>query len=235
MRVEHDAQRLQVEARQADGERRVVGERGLDADHDRLMRRAQDLHARVGDLAGDAQARRRAGRRRRSRPPSRRASASRPGAPRSRAGYGRRWSRRACGPPTPVTTSIPAARSRAWPCPADLGIGVLHRGDDARDARRDDGVGAGRRPAEMRAGLERHIERRAARRLARLAERDDLGVRPAARRRDAAPDDDAVLHENRADRRVRRGEAERALAEVERRLHPAAVVVARPPTAAPPS
>ena len=79
----------------------------------------------------------------------------------------------------------------------------------------------------MRAGLERHVERRAARRLARLGEREPFGVRAPAGRGHAAADDDAVLDQDRADRRVRRGEPERPLAEVQRGLHPAFVVVLR--------
>ena len=54
----------------------------------------------------------------------------------------------------------------------------------------------------MRAGLERHIERRAVRRFACLGKGDPLGVRPSARRRRAAPDDRSVLDQDRADSRV---------------------------------
>ena len=94
----------------------------------------------------------------------------------------------------------------------DAAVGVLERADDARNSRRDDRLGAGRRRAVMRAGLQRHIERRAARRLARLVDGEAFGVRAPARRGDAAPDDDAIAHDQRADRRVGRGEAERRAA-----------------------
>ena len=80
----------------------------------------------------------------------------------------------------------------------------------------------------MRARLERHVERRAARRLPRLRERDPLGVRATAGRSRAAADHGAVLDQDRADGRVRRGEAERPLAEVQRGLHPALVVRSLP-------
>ena len=62
----------------------------------------------------------------------------------------------------------------------DLRIGIDQRGDHPRDAGRDDGVGAGRRLAVMRAGLERHVERRAARGGAGAAQRLGLGMGPPA-------------------------------------------------------
>ena len=78
-------------------------------------------------------------------------------------------------------------------------IRVLHRRDDAGHTRRDDSVYAGRRGAEMRAGLERHVERRATRGLASPADRNSLGVRPSAWRCRPASDDRPVLHQDRAD------------------------------------
>ena len=59
-------------------------------------------------------------------------------------------------------------------------IGILDRRHHARDAGCDDGVGAGRRLAEMRARLQRHIERGAARGLAGAPERLRLGMGTAA-------------------------------------------------------
>jgi hypothetical protein len=43
------------------------------------------------------------------------------------------------------------------PGAGDLGIGVFQRGDDARDAGGNDGIGAGRGFAVMRTGLERYV------------------------------------------------------------------------------
>ena len=103
----------------------------------------------------------------------------------------------------------------------DLRIGILQRRHHARDAGRHDGVDAGRRLAVMRAGLERHVERRAARRLAGAPQRLDLGMRPPARLGPAAPDHDAVLHHDRADRRIRPRIAEPAPAERQRERHEA--------------
>ncbi len=86
--------------------------------------------------------------------------------------------------------------------PAASGFGSRDAGDDARDARGDDRVGARRRRPVVRARLERDVHRRAPRALARLGQRDRLGVAPA-RLSDALGDDDAVAHEDRADGRLR--------------------------------
>ena len=75
----------------------------------------------------------------------------------------------------------------------DARVGVLHCGHDARDAGGDDGFCAGRRLAAMRAGLQRRIERRAARRRACGAQRLRLGMWPPARSRHASRDEHAVL------------------------------------------
>ena len=146
-----------------------------DADEDRVEARAERLHMPPGDLAGDGvPALARAGRSCRRRRP--RASASHAGGRAvtrlSVAGMG---APRASLPSTPASTAIPAAASRASPWPATRGSGSAIGGDDARDAGGDQRVGAGRRPAVMRAGLERDIERGAARRFA------GLGAAPASR------------------------------------------------------
>ena len=65
--------------------------------------------------------------------------------------------------------------------------------------------------------------RRAARGLARLGERHRLAMRPPARRRPAAADHLAVLHEDGADRRVRPSGAEPARPEPDRRREEAPV------------
>ena len=64
--------------------------------------------------------------------------------------------------------------------PGHFRIGILDRRHHARDAGRDDGVGAGRRLADMRARLQRHIERGAAGGLAGARERLRLGMGTAA-------------------------------------------------------
>ncbi len=77
----------------------------------------------------------------------------------------------------------------------------------------------------MRAGLERHVERRAARRLASFGNRDPLGVGPSARRCRPAPDDRPVFHQDRADSGVGGRKAERPRSQIERRLHPAQILM----------
>ena len=66
---------------------------------------------------------------------------------------------------------------------------------------------------------------RAWRGLLGVAQRLDFGMRAAAVLRPAAPDDDAVLHDHRADRRVRPGVAETAAAERKGERHEAGVVL----------
>src|SRR5690242_6988809 len=107
--------------------------------------------------------------------------------------------------------------------PGYQGIGILDRRDDPRNARRDHGIGARRRLADMRTRFERDIQRGAAGSLAGAAERLHLGMRAASGLRPAAPDDDAVLDHDRADRRVRPGAAEAAPSERQGKLHEAPV------------
>src|SRR5581483_7401609 len=64
-----------------------------------------------------------------------------------------------------------------------LRVRVVRAVDDALDAGGEDRVDAGRRRPVVVAGLERHVERRAARPLAGLVEDDALRVPPARLRR----------------------------------------------------
>src|SRR5580704_5484469 len=111
------------------------------------------------------------------------------------------------------------------PFTPDEPVGILHRRDDTGYTGGYDGVDAGRRGAEMRARLERHIESRAARRLASLADGDTLGMESSAWRCRPAPDDRAIFHQDRADSRVRGREAERSRSQIERRFHPAQILM----------
>ncbi len=101
----------------------------------------------------------------------------------------------------------------------DLGIGIAQRRDHARDPGGNNGVDAGGRPAVMRAGLERDIERGVPRLLSRAPQRLGLGMRPAASLSPAAADNAAVLDDNRTDRRIGPGIAEPASPERQRELH----------------
>ena len=118
---------------------------------------------------------------------------------------------------------MPAARKPGVALPGHLRIGILDRRHHARDAGGDDGVGARRRLADMRARLQRHIERGAARGLAGARQRLRLGVGPAAGLRPAAADNDAVLDHDRADGGIGPGAALPAPAERQRELHEALV------------
>src|SRR5258705_1205646 len=105
----------------------------------------------------------------------------------------------------------------------DFRIGILDRRNHARDTGGDDGVGTGRRLADMRAWLQRHIEGGAARSLAGAPERLRLGVGTAARLRPAPADNDAVLDHDSADGRVWPGAALPALTERQGQRHEALV------------
>ena len=135
------------------------------------------------------------------------------------------WSRRASSAPTPTSTAMPAARSRAWPCAGDLRIGIFERRDHARDAGGDDGVGAGRRFAVMRARLERHVERGAAGRLAGAARaprsRHAAGRRACVQPR---PTMTPLFDDHRADGRIGPGAPEPAPAQGERQRHEADIL-----------
>ena len=184
--IEHDPQRLAIfETRQPHRQAWIVGKRRADTDHHGVVQRPQHLHAAVRGFARDLEA---------WRPGRARGEAVR------RLGQFERHHRPAMGDAqdmaeigaprcigsTPVSTSMPAARRRAMAPPGNARIGILERRYDACNARRDDCIGAGRRPAVMAAGLKRDVKRRAARRFARVRaapEPRHAAGRPAPSRR----------------------------------------------------
>src|SRR5581483_11638732 len=97
-------------------------------------------------------------------------------------------------------------------------VRVARADDDARHAGRDDGVGARRRAAVMGAGLEGHVERRPARPLARLLERDRLRVTDGVVLVPALADDLPVADDHGADERMVADLAAAAFRELERAL-----------------
>src|SRR4029077_299730 len=97
-------------------------------------------------------------------------------------------------------------------------VGVAGADDDARNPRGDDGIGAGRRPAVVRARLERHVEGRALGPIAGLLQRDRLGVADSVVLVPALADDLAVVLDDRADERMIRGLPPSALGQLERPL-----------------
>ena len=127
-------------------------------------------------------------------------------AARSRAGCARR---RSSAPPrtsSPRSTAMPALRSRRSPRPATRGSGSSMAHTTRAHAGVDDGVGARRRHAVVRARLQRHVHGGAARARAGAGDGLGLGVRAAARLRPAARDHLAgrLIGDDRADRRIGR-------------------------------
>ena len=101
-------------------------------------------------------------------------------------------------------------------------IGIRHCGNDAANPGSQDGVDARWRAPVMIAGLERHIQRAAARiapMLARLRQRVDLGMRLTGAQMKAFADHRTVLYDNTADARIRRRRIETALRKRERTRH----------------
>src|SRR5262245_49198209 len=107
--------------------------------------------------------------------------------------------------------------------PGNLGIGINKGGDHARDAGSDDRVDTWLRLAVMRAGLERDVERRPARRGTGAAQRLGLSMRPPAGLSPTAADDYAVFDDDRADGGIGPSASQPALTEREGERHEAGV------------
>ena len=96
---------------------------------------------------------------------------------------------------------------------------IAHRDDDARDPAAMIASAHGGVLPIVRARLERHVERRAARAIAGRAQRVDFGVRVAVARVKSFADDLAVGNDDGADHRVRRRLSPAVLGERERAPH----------------
>src|SRR5882724_9196235 len=107
--------------------------------------------------------------------------------------------------------------------PGHLGVGILDCRHHAGNASGHDGISAGRRLADMRAWLQRHIERGTPRGLAGPPERLRLGVGTAAGLGPAAADDDAVLDDDSPDGGIGPGAPLPAPPQRQRQLHEAPV------------
>ena len=103
--------------------------------------------------------------------------------------------------------------------PGHQRIGILDRRHHARDAGGYHRIGAGRRLADMRARLQRHIERGAARGVSRPRQRLRFGVRTSACLRPATADNDAIFDHDRPDGRIGPGAPLPAPSERQRQLH----------------
>ena len=209
LRAYDDAHRRPVlEARQPAGQQRIVIDDGLAPDEDGIGAGAQEVSLRA---------------RFRARRPRRLTAAPRGTCPlASSASFtctsGRRsvtrrmWpaaiqcASRAIGPRSHGDARGAQPRQ---PAAGDARVGILDGADDAADAGRDDGVGARRRGAVMRAGLQRHVQGRPARLRPRAAQGFRLRVRTAAAGGDTARDHLAgrLIRDDGADGRVWRRRA----------------------------
>jgi len=100
--------------------------------------------------------------------------------------------------------------------PGHAGIRILSADDDTPHAGLDDARRTGAGAAGVATGLERTVERRAARAGTRIGQGVNLGVRTARELVRAAADDHAlIVHDHRANHRVRAGTSPPALGERE--------------------
>ena len=100
------------------------------------------------------------------------------------------------------------------PCPLVRGSGSIARDHHAGDSGGDQGVGAGRRAAVVRARLEADVGG-GTRGVARRRQGDHLGVRQSRALVPALADDGPVAHEHAPDHRVRRRRAGAQLGQLE--------------------
>ena len=109
----------------------------------------------------------------------------------------------AASSPSASTTSTPSSRRIPRPRPEAFSVGIVRADDHAPDPGLQDRVGARRRLALVTAGLQRHVQRRAAQVLqaARL-DRVDLGVGAPKTLVPALAEHLAVARDHRADDRV---------------------------------
>ncbi len=109
-------------------------------------------------------------------------------------------------------------------------VRIAHRGNDTCDPGVDNGICARRRSSLARAGLERHVKRRAVRVVSartRIGERRHFRMRFAGDCMPAFADHVPIFHDHAADARVRRRRVEAALGKRERARHVAPVVIGK--------
>ncbi len=216
--IDDDADRTPaLEPADPAGEQRIVGHDGIAADHDGVVRRAQQVRAGARRFAGDPAAL--AGGRgdaavERGRELQ---GDERPAVPQAREEAGIDLGRLARAKP-----GLDRDPGRAQPrntLAGDARVGVLDRQHDARHPRGGKRIGAGRRLAPMAARLEAHIGGCAAGTLAGPSQSLGLAVRPAAGLRPAAAYDLARCDDDAADGRIGPHRAEPALRQTQRRPH----------------
>ena len=158
---------------------RIVGARGAGADH--ASRRSARAAVRPARASGPVIQRERPRRRRCGRRAWPRSSTSRAAARACARASSRRARARARSAQSPTAHLDPRAAQRAHAPPFTIGCGSRSAITQRRIPRGDQRVGARRRAARVRARLERHVERRAARPRSGARERLDSGVRAPER------------------------------------------------------
>src|SRR5213080_2472021 len=103
-------------------------------------------------------------------------------------------------------------------------IGILGCRDDARDARRDDRFGTRAGASLVATWLERHVKNRAARFFLCRFERHDFRVVSPFILMKAFADDSAVTHNDASNGRIRAGQSDALVRQLERVLHKVDVV-----------
>ena len=238
-RIEHDAQqRAAALPAGAVGQAAIVGEHGSDARENRVVRVPHRLHVLAGGLAGDPWKlmrgklmrgklmrgelswRRLIVRRRdfsiqRHRGLQRHQSPA--GAHEMHEGFvdldrSRRGARVQLDLHSGFAQTAEAAAGDEW-------IGILHGRNHPAHARRQNRVDARRRPAMVRARLQRDIERRALRPFPGLLQRQNLRMLDAGPGVEAAAHGLAVTHHHRAHGGVGRGAADAAGGQFQRFFH----------------
>ena len=204
-------------------EPRIVRPRGAGSNEDRVGARAHQMHLGTRAGAGDPAAFARGGR----------------DAPVERGGELERQTRPP-GPDAPHEARVDLLRLGGETCGRHLDPGRPQRREtgardpririlDGRDHPRDPGgdqrLGAGRRLADMGAGFQRHVSRRAARGRSGLRQSLRLRVRPPAIRRPAPTDDAALRDDHAAHCRIGPDPPQTAPGKPQRRAHVARVDV----------
>ena len=118
-----------------------------------------------------------------------------------------------------ISTSMPASRSLAKPCPATSGLGSLTGATTRATPAWISASTHGRRAALVRAGLQIQIEGGAARLVAGLRQGDDFGVVQPGVGVKAAAHHFAIAHQDRSHQRIGTGQRPAFARQVERFAH----------------
>ena len=185
-------------------QQRIVHEQGLRPDRNRVDRRTELLCPAVGGRGGDGRPHTRPGRDFPIEARRRLAHHQRPLGPLD-GDVGIVESRRVVLEQTLFDRDASLAQARE-PTAADARVGILHGGDDTRDARPENALSARTSPADMTTGLEGHKQGAASCPLPGGVERVNLGMRFAGALVPAVADDHTVgRNDDGAHHGIRRG------------------------------